>query len=136
MTHHAPVITPAPAEAAAPAVIVDREERTIRLGDLGVARENLRHGQPPDDDIPILAATLRAAGQLQPLTVRPGRGRKEEPWVALDGRRRRLALGLLLEAGDIDEDYPVRVYVETEPARQAAAVLRTNTAVPVHVADV
>ena len=56
--------------------------------------------------------------------------------MALDGRRRRLALAILLEAGDIDEDYPVRTYVETDPARQAAAVLLTNTAVPVHVADV
>jgi ParB family chromosome partitioning protein len=56
--------------------------------------------------------------------------------MALDGRRRRLALASLLEAGDIDEDYPVRTYVETDPARQAAAVLLTNTAVPVHVADV
>jgi ParB family chromosome partitioning protein len=117
-------------------VIVQRDERTIRLGDLGIARENLRHGEPPDDDIPNLAATLRAAGQLQRLTVRPGRGRKEDPWMALDGRRRRLALGLLLEAGEIDDDYPVKVYVETDPARQAAAVLLTNTAVPVHVADV
>ena len=56
--------------------------------------------------------------------------------MALDGRRRRLALGLLLEAGEIDDDYPVRAYVETDPARQAAAILLTNTAVPVHVADV
>lgn len=136
MTDHASAITFAPGDKAGPPVTVERDERTIRLGDLGVARENLRHGQPPDDDIPTLAATLRAAGQLQPLTVRPGRGRKEPPWVALDGRRRRLALDLLLEAGEIDEDYPVRVYVETDPARQAAAVLLTNTAVPVHVADV
>lgn len=119
-----------------PVVVLDRDRRTVRLGDVGVARENLRHGEPPDDDIPTLAATMRAAGQLQPLTVRPGRGRKEDPWMALDGRRRRLALGLLLEAGEIDEDHPVDVFVETDPARQAAAVLLTNTAVPVHVADV
>ena len=118
------------------AVVVQRDERTIRLGDLGIARENLRHGEQPDDDLPNLAATLRAAGQLQRLTVRPGRGKKEDPWMALDGRRRRLALGLLLEAGEIDDDYPVEVYVETDPGRQAAAVLLTNTAVPVHVADV
>jgi ParB family chromosome partitioning protein len=122
--------------AAAPAVIASRDERTVRLADLGIARENLRHGEPPDDDIPTLAATLRAAGLLQRLTVRPGRGKKEDPWMALDGRRRRLALGLLLEAGEIDADYPVDVYVETDPARQAAAVLLTNTAVPVHVADI
>lgn len=120
----------------APAVITERDERTVRLGDIGIARENLRFNEPPDDDIPTLAATLKAAGQLQRLTVRPGRGKKEEPWMALDGRRRRLALGLLLDAGEIDEDYPVTVYVETDPARQAAAVLLTNTAVPVHIADV
>ena len=132
MTDLVPAISPA----SRPAVIVQRDERTVRLGDLGIALENLRHGEPPDDDIPNLAATLRAAGQLQRLTVRPGRGKKENPWMALDGRRRRLAFGLLLEAGEIDEDYPVEVYVETDPARQAAAVLLTNTAVPVHVADV
>ena len=119
-----------------PAVTVERDERTVRLGDIGIARENLRFNEPPDDDIPTLAATLKAAGQLQRLTVRPGRGRKEQPWMALDGRRRRLALGLLLDAGGIDADYPVTVCVETDPARQAAAVLLTNTAVPVHVADI
>src|SRR5690606_38314903 len=32
--------------------------------------------------------------------------------------------------------YPVEVFEETDPARQAAAVLLTNTAVPVHIADV
>ncbi|WP_312689070.1 ParB/RepB/Spo0J family partition protein [Brevundimonas nasdae] len=130
-----PIPVPSPATAT-PVVVLERDRRTVRLGDVGVARENLRHGEPPDDDIPTLAATMRAAGQLQPLTVRPGRGRKEEPWMALDGRRRRLALRLLLEAGEIDEDHPVDVFVETDPARQAAAVLLTNTAVPVHVADV
>lgn len=128
MTDLVPVTTPA--------VVVERDQRTVRLGDVGIARENLRFNEPPDDDIPTLAATLKAAGQLQRLTVRPGRGKKEETWMALDGRRRRLALGLLLDAGDIDEDYPVTVYVETDPARQAAAVLLTNMAVPVHVADI
>ncbi len=128
MTDLVPVTTPA--------VVVERDERTVRLGDVGIARENLRFNEPPDDDIPTLAATLKAAGQLQRLTVRPGRGKKEEAWMALDGRRRRLALGLLLDAGDIDEDYPVTVCVETDPARQAAAVLLTNIAVPVHVADI
>jgi ParB family chromosome partitioning protein len=136
MTDSVSIATAPSGDPGTPAVIVERDERTIRLGDLGIARENLRWAEPPDDDIPTLAATLKAAGQLQPVTVRPGRGRKEEPWMALDGRRRRLALGLLLEAGDIDEDYPVRVYVETDPARQAAAIVLTNTAVPVHVADV
>ncbi|CAN5372704.1 hypothetical protein BH10PSE2_BH10PSE2_04380 [soil metagenome] len=138
MTDLVPAITPTTPvpETPTPAVIFTPVERIVRLGDLGIARENLRYGEPPDDDIPTLAATLKAAGQLQPVTVRPGRGKKEQPFMALDGRRRRLALTILLEAGDINEDYPVRTYVETDPARQAAAVLLTNTAVPVHVADV
>ena len=80
MTDIVPVTTPA--------AVVERDARHVRLGDIGVARENLRYGEPPDDDIPTLAATLRAAGQLQPLTVRPGRGRKEDAFMALDGRRR------------------------------------------------
>lgn len=133
MTDLVPVTTPLDYT---PAVVIERDECTIRLGDLGIAPENLRFNEPPDDDIPTLAATIRAAGQLQRLTVRPGRGKKEQPWMALDGRRRRLALGLLLAAGVIDDDYPVTVYVETDPARQAAALLLTNTAAPVHVADV
>ncbi len=95
MTDLVPVTAPA---APVAAVVFTPVERIIRLGDLGVARENLRHGEPPDDDIPTLAATLKAAGQLQPITVRPGRGKKEWAWMALDGRRRQLALSLLLEA--------------------------------------
>ncbi len=56
--------------------------------------------------------------------------------MALDGRRRLLALRLLVEQGRIDDSFLVDVFVETDPARQAAAVLLTNTAVPVHVADI
>jgi ParB family chromosome partitioning protein len=56
--------------------------------------------------------------------------------MVLDGRRRLLALTLLLEAGEVDEAWPVEVVEETDKARQAAAVLASNTAVPVHVADV
>lgn len=113
----------------------ERVRKTYPLRDLGVAPENMRFGEPADEEVPQLAATIKAAGLLQPLTVRPGR-RKEKPAMALDGRRRLLALEILLAAGDIDGDYPVDVFEETDPARQAAAVLLTNTAVPVHVADV
>lgn len=56
--------------------------------------------------------------------------------MALDGRRRILALRLLVEQGRVDDGFLVDVFVETDKARQAAAVLLTNTAVPVHVADV
>lgn len=108
----------------------------VPLRDTDVAPENLRFGEAPDDDIPLLAETLFAAGQLQPLTVRPARNRKERPNMALDGRRRLLALRHLVDQGRIDDGFLVDVFIETDPARQAAAVLLTNTAVPVHVADI
>lgn len=100
-----------------------------------MAPENLRFAEPPDDGIGELAETIFAAGVLQPLTVRPGRG-LERPAMVLDGRRRLLALRALLETGRIADDYRVSAFVETDAARQAAAVVLTNTAVPVHVADV
>lgn len=112
-----------------------RVRRSVPLADLDIAPENLRAGEPPDDDVPLLADTLFAAGQLQPITVRPGR-RKERAWMALDGRRRLLALRLLAEQGRIDDGFEVDAFVETDPARQAAAVVLTNTATPVHIADV
>ncbi|UQV18391.1 ParB N-terminal domain-containing protein [Brevundimonas albigilva] len=112
-----------------------RARLRVPLRDVDIAPENLRFGEPPDDDIPLLAETLFAAGQLEPLTVRPGR-RNERANMALDGRRRLLALRYLLEGGRIEDGFLVDVVVETDPARQAAAVLLTNTAAPVHVADV
>ncbi len=112
-----------------------RRQIVVRLGDLDVAPENLRHGEAPDDDIPQLADTIAAAGMLQFPTVRPGRG-DEATYMVLDGRRRLLALRLLRDGGVIDDDHSVEVFVETDRARQAAAVVLTNTAVPVHVADV
>lgn len=125
-------MTPAAAMRATPR----RVRRTYALSDLAVAPENLRAAEPADDEIPHLAETIAAAGLLQLLTVRPGRGRRERPGMVLDGRRRLLALSLLLEAGRITGDYPVEAFVETDRGRQAAAAILTNTAAPVHVADV
>jgi ParB family chromosome partitioning protein len=116
--------------------VADRVRATVALRDLAVAPENLRFAEAADAAVPQLADTIRAAGLMQPLTVRPGRGRKEAPYLALDGRRRLLALQLLAEGGDVDGDFPVDVFVETDPARQGAAAILTNTAAPVHVADV
>lgn len=123
---------------AAPAASPGAPERlpvTYPLQDLAVAPENLRFEEPADDGIGELADTIFAAGVLQPLTVRPGRG-KEHPAMVLDGRRRLLALAALRDAGRIGDGYPVSCFVETDLARQAAAVVLTNTAVPVHPADV
>lgn len=113
----------------------DRLPVAFALRDLAVAPENLRFAEPPDDGIGELAETIFAAGVLQPLTVRPGRG-QEKPAMVLDGRRRLLALQALLEAGRIADDHGVSCFVETDAGRQAAAVVLTNTAVPVHLADV
>ena len=123
------------APAADPAGSASRVPVSARLGDLEIAPENLRCAEPADDEIPQLAETIVAAGLLQYPTVRPGR-RGEAAWMVLDGRRRLLALRLLKDAGRIDDDHPVPVFVETDRARQAAAVVLTNTAAPVHVADV
>lgn len=112
-----------------------RREIVARLGDLDIAPENLRAGEPADDQVPQLAATIKAAGLLQWPTARPGR-KGEAPWMLLDGRRRLLALRLLRDAGDIADDHQVRIFVETDRARQAAAAVLTNTAAPVHIADV
>jgi len=120
----------------APEPIAERLSRTFALRDVAIAPENMRFGEAPDDEIPELAETIFAAGVLQPLTVRPGRGKKEKPGMALDGRRRWLALQLLLDAGRITDAYPVPAFVETDPARQAAAIVLTNKHVPVHPADV
>jgi len=113
----------------------DRLPVAFALRDLAVAPENLRFSEPPDDGLAELAETVLAAGVLQPLTVRPGRG-QEAAAMVLDGRRRLLALQALLTADRIAADYPVSCFVETDVARQAAAVVLTNTAVPVHLADV
>lgn len=122
------------APTAAP-VTPERLPVAFALRDLAVAPENLRFSEPADDGIGELAETIFAAGVLQPLTVRPGRGREAAAMV-LDGRRRLLALQALLTAERIAADYPVSCFVETDRARQAAAVVLTNTAVPVHLADV
>lgn len=127
----APASTPSTSTPSVPT----RRSAVVRLGDLDVAPENLRHGEAPDDDIPQLAETVAAAGLLQFPTVRPGRS-GEAAHMVLDGRRRLLALRLLRDNGVVDDDHPVEVFIETDRARQAAAVILTNTAVPVHVADV
>ena len=48
-------VSSAPASAAATPT---RRQAVVRLGDLDIASENLRHGEAPDDDIPQLADTI------------------------------------------------------------------------------
>ena len=108
----------------------------VRVGDLGLAKENLRYNEPADDGVPQLAGTIEAAGVVIPPIVRPGR-KSESKFMALDGRRRRLALILLRDAGKIDDDYLVDCKLAVSPAQQAAAIVLPNTEhAPVHIADV
>ena len=120
-------------ESAAPAPMARIQ---VRLGDLGLAKENLRYGEPADDGVPQLADTVLAAGVVIPPIVRPGR-KGEEPFMALDGRRRRMALLILKERGALDDDYLVECQLAETRAQQAAAIVLPNTEhAPVHVADV
>ena len=108
----------------------------VRLGDLGLAKENLRFAEPLDDDVPQLADTILAAGVVIPPIVRPGR-KGEQKHMALDGRRRRFALLLLKARGEIDDDYVVEcLLAETKAQQIAAIVLPNNEHAPIHVADV
>ncbi|WP_168075167.1 chromosome partitioning protein ParB [Caulobacter sp. SSI4214] len=108
----------------------------VRLGDLGLAKENLRFHEPADDGVPQLADTLLAAGVVIPPIVRPGR-KGEASFMALDGRRRRFGLILLRERGDIGDDYLIDCLLAETPAQQAAAIVLPNTEhAPVHIADV
>ncbi len=78
----------------------------VRLGDLDLAKENLRFDEPADDGIPQLADTILAAGVVIPPIVRAGR-RNEAAYMALDGRRRRMALLLLKARGAIDNEFRI-----------------------------
>jgi ParB family chromosome partitioning protein len=121
------------ASAGAPAAMAHIQ---VRLGDLGLAKENLRFHEPADDAIPRLADTIAAAGVVIPPIVRPGK-KSEQRFMALDGRRRRFGLILMRERGEIDDDYLVDCLLAETPAQQMAAIiLPNNEHAPVHVADV
>jgi ParB family chromosome partitioning protein len=108
----------------------------VRLGDLGLAKENLRFNEPADDGVPQLADTIHAAGVVIPPIVRAGK-KGEQPFMALDGRRRRLGLLVLRDRGAVDDDYLVDCLLAETQGQQAAAIVLPNTEhAPVHIADV
>ncbi len=104
------------------ASVTPMDDITVRLGDLGLAPENLRFQEPADDGVPQLAETVLAAGVLIPPIVRAGR-KGEQPFMALDGRRRRFALLALRDRGDLDDDYPVVCKLAVSKGQQAAAIV-------------
>lgn len=110
----------------------------VRLGDLDIAPENPRFLEGPDDQIPDLATSLDpdAAGLLVPLLVRAG-GKKEKPFMALDGRRRLFGFRHLLEQGRITEDLEIAAYLcETKESIAAAAITANQARVPLKPAEI
>lgn len=107
----------------------------VRLMDLGLAPENLRATEPADEDVPRLADTITAAGLIYPPLVRKGR-KGELPYMVLDGRRRRFALLLLVERGDLTLETEIECRLATGKAAQAAAAVLAAEQAPVHLADV
>ena len=109
----------------------------VSLADIAVAPENARANEETDEDIPGLAETIRTVGVLVPLLARAGVKKGEKPAMALDGRRRLLALQLLLSEGAVASNYPVPVIFFTDKVGQAAAVVVANDErIAIHVADV
>ena len=109
----------------------------VSLADIAVAPENARANEETDEDIPGLAETIRTVGVLVPLLARAGAKKGEKPAMALDGRRRLLALQLLLSEGAVASNYPVPVIFFTDKVGQAAAVVVANDErIAIHVADV
>uniref|UniRef100_B0T9F2 ParB domain protein nuclease n=1 Tax=Caulobacter sp. (strain K31) TaxID=366602 RepID=B0T9F2_CAUSK len=107
-----------------------------RLGDVGLAPENLRFDEPADEGVPQLADTMRAAGVIVAPIVRRGR-KGEPPLMVLDGRRRRMALLLRKDRGEITDDYEFEVRLAVSKAAQAAAIVLPNAErAPIHTAAV
>jgi hypothetical protein len=52
----------------------------VRLGDLGLAKENLRYNEPADDGVPQLANTIEAAGVVIPPIVARARRPSRSSW--------------------------------------------------------
>lgn len=122
-----PKTVPAADAAQANSAFDNIPEQFVALDQIGIAPENLRAAEGPDEDIPQLAETLFVGGQVFPLLVRPGRGKKEAAYMVLDGRRRRFGFLALAADGRIPANHPVRVKVLTESALQVAAAMLPNT---------
>ena len=109
----------------------------VRLGDLGLAPENLRFKEPADDGVPQLADTLAAAGVISRRSCGPA-GRASSAFMALDGRRRRFGL-LLLARPRRHRRTTIEVdclLAETKAQQVAGIMLPATEHAPVHIADV
>jgi ParB family chromosome partitioning protein len=114
----------------------ERARIQVPLCDLGLAPENLRFDEPEDAEVPRLAETIDAAGVIYPPLVRKGR-KGEQPFMVLDGRRRRFALLRLAADGKLADDAPIDCLLAVDRAGQAQAAVLPNAEVsPAHQADI
>ncbi|TAL44404.1 MAG: chromosome partitioning protein ParB, partial [Salinibacterium sp.] len=103
---------------------------------MAIAPENVRANLAADAGIPQLWQTIKAAGLLYGMLVRPGK-KGEQDHMILDGRRRFLAYSHGVTIGDIPADHAVKVQVETDKNRQLAATLLTASETePTHLVDI
>ncbi|MEO3714126.1 ParB/RepB/Spo0J family partition protein [Roseateles flavus] len=89
-------------------------------------------GAKPRMSIPELAASIKGCGLLQNLICVKGTRNLHE--VCAGGRRLE-ALGLLVAAGDLPENYPVPVLVVPADRALAASLAENTFHVPMHPAD-
>jgi ParB family chromosome partitioning protein len=100
--------------------------RIAEYKDVGHAQENMRFGEPADDDIPELADSLLAAGNVTSILVRPGKA-GEKPFMALDGRRRLYGVDYLIANNRADDTFRLKIEVLTDPIAIQQAILLPNT---------
>lgn len=102
---------------------------TAKRSEIGIAPENPRAGLDNDvDDITDLAESIdpAVAGQVLPLICRPGKGKKELKWMALDGSRRLRSFDALIEKGVIDSNHEIKFLLVTTDEEIAAALIAAN----------
>lgn len=99
--------------------------RVEEFKNVGLAPENMRFDEPADDEIPQLADSLAAAGNVTAIPVRVGKA-GEQPFMALDGRRRRYGVQYLIDNGRADDTFPLKIEVLTDPVAIQQAIMLPN----------
>lgn len=116
--------------------IIEASPRTfVPFNKLVLSEDHQARGQQdaaPAMTLAELAASIKASGVLQNLVVVPcARGRYE----VCAGGRRLAALGLLVQCGDIADNYPVPVLVVPADKALIASLSENCFHVPMHPAD-
>lgn len=86
------------------------------------------------DGIDELAASIKARGVIQPLAVRPN---DQDHYEVIDGRRRFMAIGRLVKAGDWEKTAMVPVLIRHEDDAEAleTSLIANTVRLPMHPVD-